>query len=319
MGTIGAVGDNMRSINPITLTKFLAETTTPTAIANVAQIYSKNDNELYFQSGAGVEHYVQTAPYHLNTYKSYSFRSPTGASGTYYIAGYYKYEAADANLDQGQVTKNFGSANVAYGAHAFLVASGAGTASGGSGAVTITVSGTSIDDDGTRTPTDSETLVADITAMSTDEYFETTKKWIGVIVYTLDVGATGHTAYAADFNIGTCKYEDFGNKDFTVTNFETVGRAGANDSGFDVILYKHDDTSWTYSAAAFEPTPTVICRLQTDYNTEYQLSNNEYFAYKRANLSTTVTGSGAEGVIAVVTTTANAAVDSMDAHIGVHF
>lgn len=38
----------------------MLETTTPTPIANYAAIYSKNDNELYFQTGAGLEKTVTT-------------------------------------------------------------------------------------------------------------------------------------------------------------------------------------------------------------------------------------------------------------------
>jgi len=36
----------------------LGETTTPTAVTDFAKIYSKSDNELYFQDGAGVEHKI---------------------------------------------------------------------------------------------------------------------------------------------------------------------------------------------------------------------------------------------------------------------
>jgi len=35
---------------------FLYETSTPTAKANYGAIYTKNDNKLYFQDGAGTEH-----------------------------------------------------------------------------------------------------------------------------------------------------------------------------------------------------------------------------------------------------------------------
>lgn len=48
----------MESRNPVTLTKFLKETTTPTAIAGVGQTYTKSDNRYYFQDGAGVEHEI---------------------------------------------------------------------------------------------------------------------------------------------------------------------------------------------------------------------------------------------------------------------
>lgn len=36
----------------------LRETTTPTANANYGKVYCKNDNKLYFQDGAGVEHEI---------------------------------------------------------------------------------------------------------------------------------------------------------------------------------------------------------------------------------------------------------------------
>jgi len=34
------------------------ETATPTAVDSVGQIYTKSDNKLYFQSGAGVEYEI---------------------------------------------------------------------------------------------------------------------------------------------------------------------------------------------------------------------------------------------------------------------
>jgi hypothetical protein len=36
----------------------LSETTTPTAITNFGKLYTKNDNNIYFQDGAGVEHTI---------------------------------------------------------------------------------------------------------------------------------------------------------------------------------------------------------------------------------------------------------------------
>ena len=36
----------------------LGETTTPTAVADYGKIYTKNDNKIYFQDGAGTEHEV---------------------------------------------------------------------------------------------------------------------------------------------------------------------------------------------------------------------------------------------------------------------
>jgi len=41
---------------------WLAEGTTPTAVGGYGAIYTKNDNKLYFQDGAGVEHEVAFVP-----------------------------------------------------------------------------------------------------------------------------------------------------------------------------------------------------------------------------------------------------------------
>jgi len=251
-----------------------------------------------------------------SSWKSYQFTSRGVGAGTYFAAGYYEAPAADANLTQAGTTVTLGAANVPYAAHAFLVAAAAGTATGGSGAVTIVCSGTSITDAGTRTTSDTETIVADITTMSTDEYFETDKKWIGQVVYTLTVGATGHTAYAADFNYGYDKYEDFGNQNFTLTDFEAVGLAAANDGSFNIELLHHSSADWTYSAAAFVPGGTVLIAMETIHSTESDVDNGVAFAFKRAAMSTAISGSASEGLVIRVTTGANNTVQFLDMHIG---
>ena len=39
----------------------MKETTTPTAVADYGRLYTKNDNKLYFQDGAGTEHEISYA------------------------------------------------------------------------------------------------------------------------------------------------------------------------------------------------------------------------------------------------------------------
>lgn len=241
-----------------------------------------------------------------------------GAAGVSYLGGFYFAPAADANLTQASATVNLGTANISYAAHAFLVASGAGAASGGTGSAKITVSGTSITDDGTRTGGDSEIIVADVTAMSTDQYVETTKKWLGTVVYTI-AATIDHTTFNFDFNYGLAKYEDMANNDFTITSFECVGFGGASDSGFDVALCYHSASGWTYSAAAFVASPTVVTRLTDVHSTERQVGNNEPFAFKKTGLSQAVSGSGSEGIVIEITTATNNALSYMDAHLGVTF
>lgn len=248
--------------------------------------------------------------------KSYNFNSPSGSSGTFYVAGFYDWSATDANLTQSSLTVNNGSANVSKAAHAGLVAGGAGTVD--TGVISIVVSGTSIDDEGNRATSDSETLVADITAMSLNQFFSTTKKWLGQVTYTLTTVSGSPVNFNADFNYGFCKYEDFGNQDFTVTDLECVGLAGGTDSGFNIKLYYHSSTGWTYAATGFVPGGTVLANMNTDHSTEKNLVSGEPFAYKRTDLNTDIGGNDSEGLVVEITTSANRAVEAMDIHIGVH-
>lgn len=246
-------------------------------------------------------------------FKSYGVTTQGIGAGTFYAAGFYDAANADANLNQGSTTQTHSAANVSHASHAFLVAGGAGSVDAGS--CSIVVSGISVNDQGTRTTGDSETIVADITAMTTDAYYETEKKWLGQITYTLT--PSGAATYSADFNYGLAKYEDFGNRAFIVTDFEVVGLAGANDSNFDVTLLFHNATGWTYNATAFVPGATAICQLSTDHSTDDNLDNGDPFAYKRDNLSQSVNGADSEGVVVQFVTTAVNAVEFADMHIGV--
>lgn len=257
---------------------------------------------------------------HQTDSSPFSFSSPSGAGAAtrYSGGGWYDFSATDANLDQGGTTQTFGTSNVSYAAHASLVAASSGTATGGSGAITIVVSGTSITDEVNRTTSDSETIVSDITAMSANEYFETNKKWIGQITYTITVGGTGHTAYAADFNYGLSKYEDFANQSFTVTGIQVAGEAGASDSNFNIILFHHSAAGWTYAATGFVPGGVQLANMNVDHDTETDLSNGKPFAWKRTDLNTDVNGNDSEGVVVRIDTSAAKAVESMSGIIWVH-
>lgn len=259
----------------------------------------------------------------VSSFKSYAI-APASA-GTTFFAGFYHGEINDSNLTQAAPTGAHGSVNQPEAARAFWVSGGAGSASGGAGTVTIVVSGTSITDAGVRTGSDSEVIVPDITATSLNEYFQTDTKWIGTVTFTLTcTGGCTHTTFNADGNIGHAKFEDFGNSGrlgFTVTDFEIVGQAGANDTGFDVDLVHHDCTNWTYAATGFVPGNGDIASLDTDYGAESDLTNGEFFAYKRDNLNTDVDTAAAckQGILGKVVTGANNAIDFATAHIGVRF
>ena len=276
---------------------------------------ASGDRSIRFRNGVDnifLAHQIQS--------KSYSFASPTGSSGTFYAAGFLNWPTTEAALDDSGPTVTHGSANVSYAAHAGLVASGAGSTN--QGTVSIVLSGTSIDDSNTRTAADSETLVADITAMATDQFFTSAKKWIGTVTWTL-TGAGGASVFSANFNYGLCKYDDFGNQDFTVTDLEIVGRAGAADTGFNIRLFHYNTADWTYAATGFVPGPTAgdgseLANMNTTHSTEQDLASGEHFSYKRDDLNTAISGSAKEGIIIEITTTANKAVETMDIHVGAH-
>jgi len=246
------------------------------------------------------------------TEKSYNFASRNGASGIYYLGGFYIAPVADLNLSNGSPTGTLGTALNPYAAHAFMCF-GAGSTDGTD--ITITVTGTSIDDNGLRTGTDSEVLYdGTVGALTLNDYLETTKKWVGQITYTLT--SDGGT-FTCDFNYGFAKYEDFRNQDFTLKAVECVGLTNIADAGFELEMIYHSSADWTYHASAFVPGSTPVATMNTDHGAESDLKIDECFAWKRTNFSQAVVGSGSEGVLIRLTTTVNNSVTFMSAHIGV--
>ncbi len=249
--------------------------------------------------------------------KSFSFSSPAGSSGTFYAGGYYNWTSTNAGLNETSPTSvTHSAANSPSACHIGIVAGGAGVVD--TGVIKLTVTGTTIDDDGNRSASQTVDLVADITTLSLNDYVETSEKFIGQVTITLATVSGSPVNFNLDFNYGCSKYEDFGNQAFSVTVLETVGLAGANDTGFNLRLFYHSIAGWTYAATGFVPGGTVLANMNTDYSTEQDLSNGESFAYKRVNLNQDVAGDSGEGVVLEITTSANKAVEIMDIHFGVH-
>ena len=256
---------------------------------------------------------VMANPNRATTFKSYTFAARPGASGEFFSGGFYDYSTTDSNLDEGSTTETHGGANAPYAAHAFIVSGGNGTTDGSD--LVLTVSGTSITDAGVRTTTDSEVIEATAAVSAVNAYFETSKKWIGTVTFTLS--STGGSTFSYDFNYGFSKYEDFGNRNYTITDFEAVGLANANDTGFNVQLICHNDTGWTYAASGFVAGNTPVLDMNSEHSTEQDLDTGAPFAYKRSSLSLSVLGSAQEGSVIRVTTGTNNSVSYMDVHLGI--
>jgi hypothetical protein len=241
--------------------------------------------------------------------KSYAM-GDYGTDDSNFVAGFYEFSTVDTTLTiGGTVTEVFGDLNRAGGYHAYCVASGPGVGIG----LILTVSGTSIADDGTRTTSDSEILVLNVGGASANQYFETSKRWLGQVTYTL----TG-TSGSFTFNYGVAKYDTFRNRNFTVTDFEGDGKAQGSASNTDIILWAHTSTGWVYSAAAFTGRPsTKIVDMATDYATDSDIDAGGYFDYTRTNIGYSVNGSAGEGIVIEFVQTTNAALYYANFHVDV--
>jgi hypothetical protein len=248
-----------------------------------------------------------------------TFKSPA-STGIFHAFGFYEAPTQHAALNEGALTQTLGSANNAYQSHAFIVAQQAGVTAGGTGLVSIVISGTSITSAGVRTASDTEIIVTDITSLTANKYIESTKMWLGQITFTLT--NTSRTTYSVNFNYGYVSANHFYERNVTIKQFECTGRAGASDSGFNIQLLKHSNTGWTYSASAFIPGGTVLLSMNTDFNTEKNIVSGKRFHYHRKGLSIAINGATTptliapnEGVVVRITTTANNSVDTMDMRI----
>jgi hypothetical protein len=229
------------------------------------------------------------------TDKFFPFLSPTGTSGTSYAEDFYYHASSDNDFSP---SVNFGTANVSYAAHFFVVL-GAVTVD----ELTIRVTGTSITDAGVRTTSDTEDIVIP-NSTAVDTYYETDKKWLGLVSVSV-VSGTAKTC-----NYGWSKYWDNNNSDYRVVGLQATWRGGANDSAPNIELIHHKTTGWTFNSGSSATPPTPIAAMNTDHVTEIQIANNQPGAWKRTNLSTDVEGSGSEGIIIRITTTANRTFES---------
>ncbi len=246
--------------------------------------------------------------------KSYSFTSSGIGAGTYYIGGYYDWSSTDANLDEGSTTETYGTANLAYNAHAGVVFGGQGAVDVGQ--VGLRCNGVTFNEaTGVLNTSDTDIITEDITTVALNEYMETEKKFLGIVEYELYVVSGAPTTYSLDFNYGYSKYEDFGNRDFTLYGIEVTGLGNSNDTNFDIEVLHHKTTGWQYATTGFDAGNGKIADFSDDLAPYDDIANNANFAWKRTDLNTFIDGNGSEGILYRVTTGTNNTVQSMDMHI----
>ena len=205
-----------------------------------------------------------------------------------YAGGFYDLAALPNTFSP---SVNFGTANVARAAHAFIVV-GAVPAAAVNILVGATASGSGIDDNGVRTAGASETIVIPGgTAVGT--YFETGTKFNGQVNFSVSSGTP------ISCNYGWAKYHDIGNQDFIVLGLEALWESDSTDSTSNISLQYHSATGWTYNASG----PVTIPAALVDRSTDFGADNTHQVgagAWKRTNLSQTVIGSGSEGVLLLI-------------------
>jgi len=202
-----------------------------------------------------------------------------------YAAGFYDFAGA---ADDFSPAINWGSANIARAAHVSLV-----TGAIAVGEVQVTVSGTSITDDGVRTGSDSEVIVIP-DGTPANSYFETAKKWNGQV----PIETTSGTPISC--NYFWSKYHDVGNTDFIIGLVEALWISDSTDSGSNIELLHHKAGGWIYNAGGGPTIPTAIASRSTDYGAEntHEVGSG---AWKRTDLSVLINGSNSEGFLFRIT------------------
>jgi hypothetical protein len=244
--------------------------------------------------------------------KSYNWSNQSINAGTYYEAGFYETTTTDVTLGTLAATETFGVSDNGYEAHPWVVAGGAGTTD--AGVVGLTITGTATFDDGTIEPGHIDTLITDITSVSTDDYFEG-EKFNGTVTYAFVTISGSPTTASLTFNRGYAKYDDMWNQDFYIIGLECTWRGGQTDAtGFDIELLHHTNTGWTYAATGFIPGNGAIATRSIDQAGFLGVTLGSVGSWKRDNLNTFITGDNGGGLMFRITTGANSTIQNTNMH-----
>lgn len=245
--------------------------------------------------------------------RSYGFTSQGIASGTFYKGGFYDWSTVDANLTQASTTVTHGTAGTTYAAHPGIVPSGAGTVD--TGVVGLRVTGTLDSETGNQVASQSETISGDITTLTANVLAEAVGKFSGQVTFELFVVSGAPTTFSLDFNYGYSKFEDFQNRNATITAFEAVWQGNAADTGFDIALLHHKTTGWTYAATGFAPGNGDIVRRSVRQAIDSNVTSGLDGSWKSIDIDQFINGNTTEGVIVEIITTNNSTIQTMDIHV----
>jgi hypothetical protein len=245
--------------------------------------------------------------------KSYSYQSVGVTSPVDWKGGFYDWSTVDANLTQASTSVTYGTTGQVFAAHVGVVPSGAGTVDAGQ--VGLRVTGTLDSETGVQVAAQTKIITDDITSLSANVMAETLEKFSGEVLIELYVVSGSPTTYSLDFNYGFSKYEDFQNRDVTITAFEAVWIGGAADAGFDISLMHHKPAGWTYAATGFLPGNGDIIRRSVDQAIDGNVANGIQGSWKRIDINRFIDSNALEGVIIEITTNSPNTIQTMDMHL----
>lgn len=200
-----------------------------------------------------------------------------------WAGGFYFFAQAASTFSPGAVA--LGTANSPYGAHVLIVLGAVSVDE-----ITLTITGTSIRHDGTRTGGDTDTITIP-NATPANTYFQTTKRFIGQVTIQTTAGTAKSCNYGFAFAWQNHR------RDFLLRDIEIGWTGAVNDAGADLIVRHHTATGWTYNAAAAPTPPTPVFRLTTVYGAESDIKAQEAGAVRRTALNLAIDASGIEGLI----------------------
>jgi hypothetical protein len=218
-----------------------------------------------------------------------SWAFQTNVTGSEYAGGFYNFNSGSNDFSP---ATNFGIANASVAAHVSFI-----TGAVAVGAITVRVTGTSINDFGVRVASDTEDVVIPDTTPA-NSYFETDKKWNGQVSIETIAGT------AIQCNYGFSKYYDFNNRDFDLVGLEALWSSDSNDSTSDIELIHHRSTGWTFNGGGEPTLPAAIVSRSGDHGAENDNVIGQG-AWKRTNLTTFIQGADSEGVLWKVTSGAS--------------
>jgi len=245
--------------------------------------------------------------------RSYNFTSANIVLGQYYKAGFYEWAAASSVLNQTSPSTTFGLAGKTYAAHCGIVPLAAGVVD--TGQVGLRIVGIRDYESGVQVAAQTGIITEDITTLTANTMVETVEKFSGQVTLEFYVVSGSPTSYSLTCNKGYSKYEDFANRDMTLTAFECHWRARKTDTNLNIEVLHHESAGWTYAATSFIPGSTPLFQKTTDQALAGDVVEGTDGAYKRSELTQFVDSGNSEGLLVRVTQVDNKdAIQSMDIH-----